>query len=260
MRTWSFVIAGLIALGAVVIVARANRSVGGVDRPAPQTAMAPPTSTVSQVASLPDSVTLAPGPNGFIYRFPKPGDQDYADYQEMLRHPAYAPSGSPTPYDPEWRSFVTGRREVALHDRALSPGGAASLDDLGEEFVVAARNQAEESLAEIRITRDDFTDLLWPEFPQSRPYVHIPVDEAWFFEAAKLHEGAVSAQNMAKGRALVLEGVQTTRVLEFTNFRMHVVSILAKDEKGGESVDLTGEEGATVIECRGRFKFYLFQN
>jgi hypothetical protein len=108
---------------------------------------------------------------------------------------------------------------------------------------VAARNQAEESLAEIRITKDDFTDLLWPEFPQSRPYVHIPVDEAWFFEAAKLHEGEVSAQSMAKDRALVLEGVQTIRVLEFTNFRMLEVRVFARDEKGGQSLELTGKRG-----------------
>jgi hypothetical protein len=58
----------------------------------------------------------------------------------------------------------------------------------------------------------------------------------------------------------VLEGVRTIRVREFTNFRILEVRIFARDEKGGQSLELTGEKGATVVECRGQFKFYLFQN
>jgi hypothetical protein len=225
-------------------------------------AISPAPAPARTQASTPLKVTP---PGGSRELYPEPGDKNYADYQEMLRQPEYDLSvanspGDKLPYDPEWRSIRTGKREVAVHDRTFTQGGSTSLDALAEDYIFGL-NQADEGvIKDLRVTREDFSSILWPEFPQSRPAVHIPEDESWFFELSHLTEGLKKTLAATKGRKLKLEAVQVLSVKEFTNFRILEVQITAQDETSGESVTITGDKGGTVAERLGRYKFYLFRN
>jgi len=204
-------------------------------------------------------------PGGSRALYPEPGDQNYADYQEMLRQPEYDLSvanspGDKLPYDPEWRSIRTGKREVVVHTRAFTMGGSASLDELANDYIFGLNQVDEPVIRGLQISKADFLDILWPEFPQSRPALHIPGEESWFFTAAKQDEGMNKTVGACRGRRLKLEGVQITSVKEFTNFRILEVEINAEDETTGETLTITGDKGCTVAERLGRYKFYLYRN
>ena len=214
---------------------------------------------VADVEEKPIAPPTQPG------QYPEPGDPEFADYREMLRQPEYqlSVSNSPgfrIPYDPEWRSMRTGHREVATHDRPLSAGGARSLDELGQDVLFGLTQMDEEVLRELQITHEDFVKILWPEMPQSRPALSIPADEAWFFQGSKIDDGLNKMAGAAKERRLKFEAVQVTQVIPYTNYRLLEVRIFAQDASTGETVDITGEKGATVAERLGVYKFYLFRN
>jgi hypothetical protein len=74
-----------------------------------------------------------------------------------------------------------------------------------------------------------------------------------------LTEGLNKALVACKGRKLKLEAIQVTSVKQFTNFRILEVQITAQDEATGESITITGDQGGTVAERLGRYKFYLYR-
>ncbi len=268
----------IAVLGVVLNGARSRQpqTFGMVSEPAAKSSVTPSPGTSEQqpeaapeTASPPAAQPIAPlkttPKGGSRELYPEPGDPNYADYQEMLRQPEYDLSvanspGDRLPYDPEWRSLRTGRRVVAAHDRAFTAGGSASLDELAQDYIFGLNQVDEPVIRDLQITKPDFLDILWPEFPQSRPAVHIPGEESWFFTAAKQDEGMNKTVGLCKGRRLKLEGARVKRVQEFTNFRILEVEINAQDETTGETITITGDKGATVAERLGRYKFYLYRN
>jgi hypothetical protein len=103
-------------------------------------------------------------------RVPAPGDAEYVDYQEMLTHlmfrssvensPGYAP-----PYDPEWRSVLTGRRNAGSVDLEFV-NGARSLEELGRFVMLAALDGDGQALVGLAVNKDEFELILWPGFPR----------------------------------------------------------------------------------------------
>ena len=83
--------------------------------------------------------------------------------------------------------------------------------------------------------------------------------EAWFFHVGKLHDTGEAALGEFGGRDLELEGVRVIAVREYTNFRLLDVRITALDRQSGQSVEVTGDQGGTVVECRGLYKFFLYR-
>lgn len=265
-RKWWLLAIPVLLLAVLGLILGGNRS----DQPESPVAATGPASnarreqTMSPPAYSPTKPLKVTPPGGSREMYPEPGDPNYADYQEMLRQPEYDLSvanspGDKLPYDPEWRSMRTGKREVAVHDRAFTTGGSSSLDELAEDYVFGLNQDDEGVLKDLRITRDDFVGILWPEFPQSRPALHIPEEESWFFSLSHLTEGLQKTMVATKGRKLKLEAVQVTSVKQFTNFRILEVEITAQDQATGESVTITGDKGGTVAERLGRYKFYLYR-
>lgn len=191
-----------------------------------------------------------------VFTVPGPGDPEYADYQAMLQHPMYRSSlentpGYVMPYDPEWRSVITGRREVGPTDLPFVDGGD-SLEELGRIYLESIRTGGYEDLIPLRITRDEFELILWPEFPQSRPFVHIPSGEAWTFQFTKFRDGYHEVLHRYRGKDLVLEGVKIDRTLPYTNFTLYEdLTFEVREPESGELLTLN----ATVAEREGRFKF-----
>jgi hypothetical protein len=198
-----------------------------------------------------------------LFRVPRPEDAEYADWLEMLAHtqrrsalrraPGYA-----MPYDPEWRAAVTGRR-AALPVTLELEGAPASLRDLGSALLGELAAGRSPGLHALRVTRREFELLLWPEFPQSRPFLKIPVHEAWGFQDLRCHQGVKEALGRFGGRLLVLEDVRWTERRPYTNFVLYRGVVLqARDAGTGEPVEV--DVAPAVVERRGRFKVLVYED
>jgi hypothetical protein len=217
---------------------------------------------VSGSGEGPPSPSSRPVADAPVFRVPKPGDPEYADYQEMLAQPAFRSSlentpGYVLPYDPEWRSMLSGRRHAPPVEGNFT-GGAPSLQELGHQLVFAVRNQDDLLFLDLRITREEFLEILWPEFPQSRPYLKIPPDEAWMLQFTAMRDQMGSILTKLGGRNLILDRVDDGAVREFTNFRIHDgVTVTGVDQGTGEKVRVVAN--ATAVERHGRWKFLMPQ-
>jgi len=194
------------------------------------------------------------------FRVPSPSDPEYADYLEMLRHPAYrsAGEGAPgyaLPYDPEWRSMVTGRRAASeVEDEFVD--AAPSLDDLAREIVGALQGADDGALHRLRIDQREFTEICWPEFPQSRPYLKIPAVEAWNFHSAQCAEGVVGALRAHGGQPLEVQAVEYGAKRQYRNFTLYDDVVLRVR-------DASGREGAlrfvrSIAERQGGYKVFIY--
>jgi hypothetical protein len=239
------------------------------DRPAGQVGT-PDVDDLPEGTSVPGLVDNRPrevfveGKNGlpdFTFRLPEPGDPDYEDYQEMLRHPEYARFNHdktlPMYYDPEWRSHVNGRREVPVNDLVLA-GGAVSVEELLTFVLFALGDEDADGVDQLRINRDEFQLLCWPEFPQSRPYLKIPPDEAWSFHFASMRKGAKKAFHEFAGKPLSLVSFDIGSVQEYTNFRiLQDVTMTVLDADTGQEIQLDMVEA--VLACRGKYKVFMYR-
>jgi hypothetical protein len=249
-----FLIVG-IAITAVAWVTGRSDS-GGPDVPG---AMVP--SARTEAAAKPAAAVPAASIPEPEFTVPKPGDPEYADYLEMLKQPQFRSSventeGYRPPYDPEWRSMLTGRRKVGPTDLELTDG-AGSISELAKELLRALENGDSGLLNALRVSREEYQLLIWPEFPQSRPYLHIPPDEAWSFQYTKLREGMSGIYSRYGETPWNLVAATEGPVETFTNFTIHRgVEILAENNKSGERVIF--DKKLTVVERNGRFKILSF--
>jgi hypothetical protein len=199
--------------------------------------------------------------DGHTFTVPEKGDPEWEDYQEMLKDPHVRTSvsnapGFVIPYDPEWRSMITGHREVKKIDYPLT-GYSDSLKDVAQEFLNGLHEVRPELLAEMRVDELEWTDLFWPEFPQSRPYLKIPVKEAWAFHDAEARSGANKALRQFAGRELTVEKITHGKPKKYCNFTLiGGIEIRALDMKSGELVDVPYL--SMVAEREGRYKAYIF--
>ncbi len=189
---------------------------------------------------------------------PEAGDPDWEDYREMLRT-LYRSSvensaGFDVPYDPEWRAELTGRREAPLHDLGLL-GGAGSVEQLVEFMVIALEAGDKDMLRDLRLKREEFLYVFWPEMPRSRPFLRIPPDEAWSFHYASSRKGMQETVEQFGGRHLEIRNIRLGEVREFTNFRiLRDVVITLKDIDTGETLEMHH----SITECKGKFKVYMY--
>jgi hypothetical protein len=195
------------------------------------------------------------------FQVPQPTDAEWADYREMLNHPAYRSSGTSSPgfampYDPEWRAVARGRRDAPAVDLALE-NAVPHLEDLAQAVLESLRDRDAERLLSLHLTRDEFLRICWREFPQSRPYLKIPDAEAWSFQQSKCSEAALSALRAFGGRGWILHSVESGRSTPYRNFTLHEgVTIRAIDPESGRLTVLG--VAPVVVERDGRFKVFVY--
>lgn len=204
-------------------------------------------------------VDAVPASTGFEYTVPKPGDPNYEDYQEMLAQPRFRSwmdnsPGYALPYDPEWRSVLTGRRETGPTDLEFARGG--TLKTAIGKLLEAFEERHSHVLIPYEIGKDEFELILWPEFPQSRPYVKIPPDEAWLFRKAKYQETIREGMGHYAGMPLDLVDVKIVKTDEYTNFRLVTAAITARDRETGETLEL--KINPILAERHGKYAFMSF--
>ncbi len=109
--------------------------------------------------------------------------------------PGYVP-----PNDSEADAAVVGRREAPRVDREFV-GGASSAEELAGQILDALRMKDKKALGALRITADEFGEILWPEFPASRPITRLKAADAWFFLTRIASRGPTREWMSSGGRA-----------------------------------------------------------
>jgi hypothetical protein len=138
-------------------------------------------------------------------------------------------------------------------------GGGTSLDDLARKLVAALEAKDERALHLLRLTKREFQEICWPEFPESRPITHITADDAWEMALPQDLAGASRTVGLYGGRPLKLLRVDTEGPSPYRNFVRHRgVVLLLEDPANGEEIRL--RFAPSVIERHGRFKVLTYKD
>lgn len=196
------------------------------------------------------------------FTVPTPDDPRWEDYLEMRRYFRSAmdnSNGFAVAYDPEWRTAVRGVRPAEDPGFAIF-GGRTSIRELVEEVVAetAARNQ--QGMIDLAIRKEEFEIVCWPSFPQSRPYMRVPWEEAWGFQYANLMGGSREGMRQVDGRELEIRGIDTGSVRDYNGiFRLYSpVRIEVRDPRTRETFVLDYLD--SIIEQDGEYKVFLYKD
>ena len=91
--------------------------------------------------------------------------------------------------DPESMSVLIGRRTNAPLVSKPFRGGTRSLDELGRTICRLLRKSDRDSMMTLCIRDDEFRDILWREFPHSRPITGLTWEDAWISLTQRLMAG-----------------------------------------------------------------------
>jgi hypothetical protein len=156
--------------------------------------------------------------------------------------------------DPESSSVAIGRRRNAPLVEKPFHGGAPGLDGLGRAVLRDLHGAHGDSLLALCVTDDEFRDILWREFPQSRPAVGLAWTDAWTILYARLHAGCTHAVRDLGGHRYEFVRLECDSTMRYRNFRMYShLTLVAKNDEG-EVVRMTWLRGA--VERQGRCKIY----
>jgi hypothetical protein len=174
-------------------------------------------------------------------------------HSAVANAPGYRP-----PDDPEIESVYRGRREVERIDAELA-GGAPSATWLAQMILDCIREASPECLAELAITKQEFVEIMWPEFPQSRAATNVSAQSAWFFLYHHSSGGINRALTDLAGMELQLKeltfDIGLTRYANFNLYRG--VNIHALKPAGEEVVF---DFAFTWVEKDGIWKVYVYKD
>ena len=164
--------------------------------------------------------------------------------------PGYVP-----PNDPESSSVRIGRRVNAPLVSKPFTGGARSLEELGRKVCHALDHETADSLFMLTVNADEFRDILWPEFPMSRPATGITWQDGWLFLYGRLHQGSAHAIRDYGGHGYqFVRFDQADSTLRYKNFKLHNGMVLVAKDESGKTEEFHWLR--SVAERKGRFKIY----
>ncbi|HXJ68104.1 MAG TPA: hypothetical protein VNM39_04310 [Verrucomicrobiae bacterium] len=164
--------------------------------------------------------------------------------------PGYVPLA-----DPDSMAEKLGRRPDAKVVNLPFTGGARSMDALARAVCGAFHAESVDSMLALCVNSAEFREILWPEFPQSRPATGIRWDDAWQILWGRLNGGSVASVREYGGHVYTLVRVErTAATVEYKNFKLHNgVTLVLKDDEG-QVKRLSWIR--SVAERKGRFKIY----
>jgi hypothetical protein len=167
--------------------------------------------------------------------------------------PGYVP-----PDDPESLSVVTGRRDAPPIDMEVT-GGAHSQEALARLLLEALQVGDEHALHALRLTRAEFSTILWPELPESRPITHITVDDAWEMSNGQSLSGVSRAVSAYGSHQLEFVRLESSEPIAYRNFSLlRQVIIVCQDWSTGGEVRL--KFASSFLERHGRYKVVTFRD
>jgi hypothetical protein len=168
----------------------------------------------------------------------------------LLNSPGYVP-----PSDPESLSVVVGRRLNAPLVSMPFSGGRAGIDELGRAICQGLHHEDRDFLHRLCVREDEFTGIMWREFPQSRPATGATAGEAWYLLGQRNHGGISRALGDYAGQDLrFVRWERADTIAVYRNFRLHNgLTMVVTDERGAEQrLDVV----RSIAERKGVFKLY----
>ena len=102
------------------------------------------------------------------------------------------------------------------------PGSGSSLAEVGQRVLEALAAGDNASLAALRLSRDEYVDVVWPELPASDPDLNVPLEYVWADIEARDRRALIRLAPQFEALAAELEEVTCAgEVEEFETFRVH---------------------------------------
>jgi hypothetical protein len=156
--------------------------------------------------------------------------------------------------DPESMSVLIGRRTNAPLVSKPFKGGARSLDELGRTICRLLGRSDRDSLMTLCIRDDEFRDILWREFPHSRPITGLTWEDGWISLTQRLSSGCSGAISEHGGRPYEFLRFEVDSVANFKNFKLHMgLRMVVRDDQG-QTIRMRWLRA--VAERKQRFKIY----
>lgn len=160
--------------------------------------------------------------------------------------------------DPESMSVTLGRRTNAPVVRQPFRGGARSLNELGKTVTRYLHHSERASLHAICVTQEEFSGILWREFPQSRPVTGLQWEDAWTILHARLRSGCAQALGDYGGDPYEFIRFEylarADSVVRYKNFTLHNRLFMVVRNPAGEVEHWNWLR--SVAERKGVFKIY----
>jgi hypothetical protein len=156
--------------------------------------------------------------------------------------------------DPESASVRIGRRLNAPLVSVPFRGGSKSRDELGRTVCRLLHHSRRDSLLALCVVDAEFRDILWREFPQSRPATGLQWEDAWRVLDMRLRSGVSDAIGQYGGQHWQFVRFEVDSVATYKNFRLHSgIAIVVRNESG--EIERMSWLRA-IAERKGRFKIY----
>jgi hypothetical protein len=138
-------------------------------------------------------------------------------------------------------------------------GGRASLEDLAREVLRCLRAQDADGLHALRITRDEYLELLFPEFDEAKRPSTIPPEFHWKLMDLNSRKGLRGVLSEFGGTDFELLRIEVGDLRGYARCRLHnkVLLHLRKRSDGTTGVE---ELFGSVVERDGRFKLLSFKD
>ena len=167
----------------------------------------------------------------------------------VMDSPGYVPL-----VDPASTAVVVGRRLNAPLVGKRFRGGARSLDQLGRTVCRLLERSHRDSLTLLCVTDDEFRDILWREFPQSRPVTGLTWEDGWRVLNVRLLSGTSGAVHDHGGQPWEFLGITADSVMAYKNFKLHSQITLTVRDDWGTIQRWRWLRG--VVERKGAYKIY----
>jgi len=169
---------------------------------------------------------------------------------DIRNSPGYVPL-----VDPESTSVRLGRRTNAPLVSTPFTGGGTSLDDLGRRICRLFETKPKlDSLMKLTVSEDEFREILWREFPHSRPVTGLTWEDGWRVLFPRLLNGCNSALFTNGGRSVQFLRFEVDSIARYRNFKLYNgVHLVVKNEIGQEERQ---DWIRSIAERKGRFKIY----
>ncbi len=156
--------------------------------------------------------------------------------------------------DPESASVVLGRRTNAPLVSVPFRGGSSSLKGLARDVCRHLHRADQDSLRLLLITDTEFRDVLWREFPQSRPATGLQWEDGWRSLYSRILDGTNRALKDYGNHWYQVVSVRADSVARYRNFTLHSRLVITVKDDQGQTQEWRWLRA--VAERKGRFKIY----
>lgn len=136
------------------------------------------------------------------------------------------------------------------------PGSGSSLTDVGERVVRGLIGGDRISLGDLRLSREEYMEVVWPELPASNPDLNVPIEYVWADIETRDRSALIRLAPQFEGLPTELEDVACRGdVQEFETFRVHTDCwVTLRTPSGEQRIQLFKD----VVERGAGYKLFRY--